>query len=132
MWFEHNDKENSMSDAESNVSADVSVDEPSNQSDLRGEMARALARGGMSGVQVISWDSAETVLTSKRRELIETLRETTPESVRGLARELDRDKSQVSNDLSTLAELGIIQYEKNGNAKAPRLTQDHIVVEPIV
>jgi predicted transcriptional regulator len=121
-----------MSDAESNVSADVSVDEPSNQSDLRGEMARALARGGMSGVQVISWDSAETVLTSKRRELIETLRETTPESVRGLARELDRDKSQVSNDLSTLAELGIIQYEKNGNAKAPRLTQDHIVVEPIV
>jgi predicted transcriptional regulator len=86
----------------------------------------------MSGVQVISWESAETVLTPKRRELIETLRETTPESVRGLARELDRDKSQVSNDLSTLAELGVIQYEKNGNAKAPRLTQDHIVVEPIV
>ena len=132
MWFEYNDKENSMSDAESNVSADVSVDEPSNQSDLRGEMARALARGGMSGVQVISWESAETVLTPKRRELIETLRETAPESVRGLARELERDKSQVSDDLSTLAELGIIQYEKNGNAKAPRLTQDHIVVEPIV
>jgi len=44
----------------------------------------------------------------------------------------DRDKSQVSNDLSTLAELGIIEYEKNGNAKAPHLTQDHIVVEPIV
>jgi len=121
-----------MSDAESNVNADVNVDGSSNQSDLRGEMARALARGGMSGVQVISWDSAETVLTPKRREIIETLRETTPESVRGLARELDRDKSQVSNDLSTLAELGIIQYEKNGNAKAPRLTQDHIVVEPIV
>jgi predicted transcriptional regulator len=86
----------------------------------------------MSGVQVISWESAETVLTPKRRELIETLRETAPESVRGLARELERDKSQVSNDLSTLAELGIIQYEQNGNAKAPRLTQDHIVVEPIV
>jgi len=121
-----------MSDTESNVSEAENIDAPSNRSDLRGKMARSLARGGMSGVQVISWESAETALTPKRREIIETLREVDPGSVRALARELGRDKSQVSTDLSTLAEFGIIEYEKNGNAKAPRLTQEHIVVEPIV
>ena len=121
-----------MSDAESNVGGTENIDEPSNRADLRGKMARSLARGGMSGVQVISWESAETALTPKRREIIETLRDIDPDSVRALARELGRDKSQVSNDLSTLAELGIIEYEKNGTAKAPRLTQEHIVVEPIV
>jgi len=132
LWFKYNDTENSMSDTEHNVSAPADGEEPRDQSDLRGQMARSLARGGMPNVQVISWESAETALTSKRREIIETLREVEPDSVRALARELERDKSQVSNDLSTLAELGIIRYEQNGNAKAPRLTQDHIVVEPIV
>lgn len=132
LWFKYNDKKKKMSNTESDPTTVEQADHPSNQSDLRGKMARSLARGGMTGVQVISWDSAETVLTPKRREIVETLREMEPDSVRGLARELGRDKSQVSNDLSTLAELGIIRYEKNGNAKAPRLTQDHIVVEPIV
>lgn len=61
-----------------------------------------------------------------------TLREIDPGSVRALGRELCRDKSQVTNDLSTLAKLGVIEYEENENAEAPRLTQDHIVVEPIV
>jgi len=121
-----------MSDAESNVGEPSNISESTNRPDLRGKMARSLAQGGMSGVQVISWESAETALTPKRREIIETLREIEPDSVRALARELGRDKSQVSNDLSTLAGLGIIEYEKNGNAKAPHLTQDHIVVEPIV
>jgi len=121
-----------MSDTEHTSGATVNADESPDRIDLRGKMARSLARGGMSDVQVISWESAETILTPKRRELIETLRETDPESVRALARTLDRDKSQVSTDLSTLAELGIIRYKTNGNAKAPRLTQDHIVVEPIV
>lgn len=121
-----------MSDTEYNSGTPANTDGPPDRADLRGKMARSLAQGGMSDVQVISWESAETVLTPKRRELLETLRETDPESVRALARKLGRDKSQVSTDLSTLAELGIIRYETNGNAKAPRLTQDHIVVEPIV
>ncbi|MFC5133794.1 MULTISPECIES: ArsR family transcriptional regulator [Haloferacaceae] len=95
-------------------------------------MARSLARGGMDGVQVISWESANTVLTPKRREIVETLRQGDVESVRGLARKLDRDKGQVSRDLADLAEIGVVRYEKNGNAKRPTLTQDHVVVEPIV
>lgn len=79
-------------------------------------MARSLARGGMTGVQVISWESADKVLTPKRHALIETLRAKEVGSVRALAREVGRDKGQVSRDLSVLAELGIMRYEQNGNA----------------
>lgn len=99
---------------------------------LRAEMARSLARGGMSGVQVISWDTADKVLSPKRRELIETLQRTDAESVRGLARQLGRDKGQVSRDLGTLAEHGIVQFEESGRVKRPVLTQEHIVIEPVV
>lgn len=97
----------------------------------RARMARALARGGMEGVQVLSFESAEKVLTPKRRELIETLRTEDVESVRHLARCVDRDKGQVSRDLGVLAEHGVIQYEENGRAKRPHLVQEYLTVEPI-
>ncbi|WP_256394195.1 HVO_A0114 family putative DNA-binding protein [Natronoarchaeum rubrum] len=97
----------------------------------RGEMARALARGGMEGVQVISLESAEKVLTPKRHEIIETLREKDVESVRHLARSLDRDKGQVSRDLGVLAEHGVIAYDEEGRSKRPYLVQEHIIVEPL-
>lgn len=42
----------------------------------------------MAGVQVLSWTTADEVLTPKWRELIETLRTTDADSVRALAREL--------------------------------------------
>lgn len=100
--------------------------------DRRAEMARALARGGMANVQIISLESAERVLTPKRKEIIRTLREAEIGSVRELARRLNRDKGQVSRDLQVLAEHAVIRYETDGRSKAPRLTQDHIVIEPIV
>lgn len=100
--------------------------------DRRAEMARALARGGMQNVQVISLESAEKILTPKRKEIIRTLREEDVASVRELARRLDRDKGQVSRDLQILAEHAVVHYETDGRSKAPRLTQEHIVIEPVV
>lgn len=101
------------------------------RSQRRGEMARALARGGMEGVQVLSWESAEKVFSPKRRELIEVLRTQEIESVRQLARTVNRDKGQVSRDLGVLAEHGVISYEEDGRSKRPVLVQEHITVEPI-
>lgn len=96
-----------------------------------GEMARALSRGGMEGAHVLSLESAEEVLTPKRRELIELLRAEEVDSVRELARCVERDKGQVSRDLGVLAEHGIIKYEESGRSKRPYIVQDHIVVEPL-
>lgn len=100
--------------------------------DRRAEMARALALGGMENVHVLSLESAEKVLTPKRQEIIRTLRKEEVDSVRDLARRLDRDKGQVSRDLQVLAEHAVIRYETDGRSKAPRLSQEHIVIEPIV
>jgi predicted transcriptional regulator len=109
-------------------STDRDADE---RADRRADMARALARGGMDGVQVLSFESAEKVLTPKRRELIEAIRTEDVESVRQLARLVDRDKGQVSRDLGVLADHGVIQYEDTGRAKRPYLVQEHITVEPV-
>lgn len=98
----------------------------------RKQMARALARGGMTGVQVLSHESAERVLTGKRREIIDVLADEDVESVRGLARRLGRDKGQVSRDLAVLAEHGVVDFDESGRAKRPYLQHDHVVVEPVV
>lgn len=98
---------------------------------LRAEMARALARGGMEEVQVISLEQAEEVLTPKRREIINQLRENDYDSVRALARALNRDKGHVSRDLGVLSEHAIVTYETDGRSKSPRLTQKYLVAEPI-
>lgn len=100
--------------------------------ELRQEMATALANGGMGDVHVVSHETAERVLTERRREIVRTLERQSPESVRGLARLLDRDKGAVSRDLAELAEHNVVTYEENGRARRPTLTQSHVVVEPIV
>lgn len=97
----------------------------------RKQMARALARGGMTDVQVLSHESAERVLTEKRRELIAALTHEATESVRDLARRVKRDKGQVSRDLKVLAEHGVVDFKKTGREKRPYLQHEHVVVEPI-
>lgn len=121
-----------MSETDVGTPLNTGESEAADRTELRGELARSLARGGMSGVQVISWETAQEVLTPKRREVVGVLGRTSPNSVRELSRELDRDKAQVSRDLAALAEHGIIQYEEDGRVKKPRLTQEHLVVEPVV
>lgn len=98
--------------------------------DRRQELARTLARGGMEGVAVLSHESAAMALTEKRRELVEVLLDVDVESVRALARRVDRDKAQVSRDLAVLSKHGIVAYEDAGREKRPFLKPDHLVVEP--
>lgn len=94
-------------------------------------MARALARGGMDGVNVLSHESAERVLTERRRELVAVLDRDEVASVRDLARRVERDKAQVSRDLGVLAEHAVVDFEETGREKRPYLANDHLVVEPI-
>jgi predicted transcriptional regulator len=48
------------------------------------------------------------VLTPKRWELVERLQTLGPSSVRGLARELERDVKRVHEDVRTLMQVGLI------------------------
>lgn len=98
----------------------------------RAKMARALAQGGMEDALVISRETATSVLTPRRRELVEELDQGDYPSVRALARHLGRDKAAVSRDLATLAEENLVTYEQSGRAKKPVLAHEHVVVEPVV
>ena len=84
----------------------------------------------MDGVNVI-WETAGEI-TPARRELLQTVQTEDVDSVSDLARRLDRDKSQVSRDLSTLAELGVVTFETAGKRKKPVPAQETLVVEPLV
>lgn len=95
-------------------------------------MAMALADHGFDDVVVLRRAVGAKLLTEKRRELIDHLKENDPESVRALARALDRDKSGVSRDLALLAEHQVVEFEEVGAAKAPRLATNNVVIEPLV
>lgn len=95
-------------------------------------MSMALAKGGMDDFHVISEETAQTVLSPRRREILSVLKESEPESVRDLARKLGRDKAAVSRDLRDLAEHSLIDYEDAGRAKKPVLQHQRIIVEPLI
>jgi DNA-binding transcriptional ArsR family regulator len=82
-------------------------------------------------VYILPQEGADEILTQKRMEIIETLREKDIESIRGLSRNLDRDVSAVSRDLEILRENDIIEYSEERGRKRPQLTTEKIVVEPL-
>lgn len=98
----------------------------------RDAFSRTLAANGYHNHVVLTRDAGRDALTGKRPELIDYLQTTEPDSVRKAARDLDRNKSNVSQDLTRLSELGIVTYiDGPHGAKAPRLQYDHIIIEPI-
>jgi predicted transcriptional regulator len=98
----------------------------------KAEVTRALARAGYDDVLMIDRETASTVLTTKRRELLEHIREGEIESVRQLATAVDRDKAAVSRDLKTLFTYDLIDYREEGSRKVPELKHETVIVEPIV
>lgn len=110
----------------------ATLDDPESPDEKRASMARALAAGGFDDVLLLRRETAQSVLTERRRELLHHLRENDPDSVRALARELDRDKASVSRDLQVLAEYDVVEYDGEGVGKSPRLKHETVVVEPIV
>ncbi len=79
-------------------------------------------------VLVIDHETSKRVHTKKRKELLEVIRDEEIKSIRDLARKVDRDPSVVLDDIRTLFEYSIIDVEKDGNRKIPKLKHDKIVV----
>ena len=100
------------------------------------EFAGDLNAQGYTDVLVLRRENGRDILTESRLELVGYLerRGDEVESVRDLARSLDRDKGAVSKDLHRLAELDIVEYEGEGDgeAKRPVLKHDHVIIEPVV
>lgn len=97
----------------------------------RARLARILAEAGIQDVLVVSRDTAATVLTDTRQELISCMRDGDAESVSEIAATLDRDKATVEQDLDALFEADIIEYDTTGETKSPRLKHQLVIAEPI-
>jgi len=91
---------------------------------------RVLKRGREETVNIIPKELARELLTEKKLEILETIQEKEVESMRDLARKLDRDPGIVKKDLDKLWRNGLIDYEEDGNKKKPVRTADKIVIEP--
>lgn len=78
-------------------------------------------------------DALERVLTAKNLELLRTIATEHPDSVRALARLVDRDVKNVSTALTRLEEQGLVEFEQSGRAKRPTVWYDEVTVDiPLV
>lgn len=101
----------------------------------RGEITRILSvleEAGYEDVLVLDQESADKVLTERRRELIDQIESMDGQSVSELATQLNRKKSAVSRDLSVLYEYNVINFEREGKRKIPVLKHGTIMTKPMV
>jgi predicted transcriptional regulator len=95
------------------------------------KLLRALAEAGYEDSLVLRRETAERVMSDERARIIEELRDDDVRSIRELARRLDRDAGAVKRDLDVLFECDVIEYDKKGARKAPRLKYENVFVEPL-
>src|SRR5687768_16476542 len=77
---------------------------------------------GKSSTDVLTFESPAAlfrVLSPTRWGLLERLQAVGPVTLRGLARELDRDVKRVHEDVKALEERGLIDYTDDGLVRVP-------------
>ena len=75
-----------------------------------------------------SYDDLLETLTPRVLDLIEAIRREKPTSINEAARVVDRDVKNVYEELSRLAQLGIIFFEAEGQSKRPVVWFDELVI----
>ena len=73
-------------------------------------------------------DELMETLTPRVLDLIEAIRRDEPGSINEAARVVDRDVKNVHEELSRLARLGIIFFEKDGQSKRPVVWFDEMFI----
>jgi predicted transcriptional regulator len=74
-------------------------------------------------------EALERVMSAKNLELLQHIATNKPESIRDLARTVDRDVKNVSTALNQLEELGVVEFESTGRAKRPVVWYDEVKVD---
>ncbi|SEQ00919.1 HVO_A0114 family putative DNA-binding protein [Natrinema salaciae] len=75
-----------------------------------------------------SYDDLMETLTPRVLDLIEAIRQEEPSSINETARVVDRDVKNVHEELSRLAQLGIIFFEEDGQSKRPVVWFNELVI----
>lgn len=91
--------------------------------------AAVVDEGEDPGPDTVSFSDPERIariLTGKRLELLKAVMEEEPESMRALARLVDRNPKEVNDDVHLFEEYGIISLEQDGRAKRPVVPYDKL------
>ena len=75
-----------------------------------------------------SYDDLMETLTPRVLDLIEAIRREEPASINETARVVERDVKNVHEELSRLAQLGIIFFEEDGQSKLPVVWFDELII----
>ncbi|WP_435186830.1 hypothetical protein [Halobellus sp. EA9] len=75
-----------------------------------------------------SYDDLMETLTPRVLDLIEAIRQEEPASINETARVVGRDVKNVHEELSRLAQLGIIFFEEDGQSKRPVVWFDELLI----
>ena len=75
-----------------------------------------------------SYDDLMETLTPRVLDLIEAIRREEPASINETARVVDRDVKNVHEELSRLAQLGIIFFQEDGQRKRPVVWFDELII----
>lgn len=73
-----------------------------------------------AGLYFESVEEIRGILTEKRLELLVTIAQSRPESVRALADQLGRNYKNVSADIALLEQLGLVACEERGGRGGPK------------
>lgn len=76
-----------------------------------------------------SYEELMGALTPSVLELIGAIRREVPDSINDAARVVDRDVKNVHEELTRLAQLGIIYFEEEGRSKRPVVWFDELVID---
>lgn len=69
------------------------------------------------------------LLTARRIELLGSIMDARPESIRALADRLDRGVKETADDVNLLAEYEIVYFEQDGRAKQPYVPYETVKIE---
>lgn len=83
------------------------------------------------GVFFENLDAFRKILTEKRLELLHVVKLDKPNTIHELARLLNRDVKNVSEDLKYLAELGLVSLDKTAHAGEGRRVSPRVKYEKI-
>jgi len=75
-----------------------------------------------------NYDDLMDTLTPRVLDLIEAIRREEPSSINEAARVVERDVKNVYEELTHLAQLGVIFFEEDGQSKAPIVWFDELVI----
>ena len=79
-----------------------------------------------------SFEAFRKAMTPQRFALLKVIREKHPESIKELAAITNRDMKNISEDVKILLDMDLIEMEKHGKSKAPRLHYDGFRLEVAV